>query len=286
MPARAQRDDDRAGRAAAELKEDLEGRELVALHAVGVDRVHEGDAEPLADREAGVEEARRSRPSTATSRGPKMPGGLEAGPRSPLLEEDEGLEAGPGAVGGRRRGHVAGRDRPDPLEAERDGLLDGHGGAAVLEARRRVLGLVLGVDVAEAEGRPDAAEPDERRRALAQAQGGIDPVERQELGEPLERQRPVIEDAPARRDGLAARRKGVRRSPGRKGSRGRARPRARRRGIRTCPWSCSLERDGRIISRNEPAQGQASRLARAGSSGIARGGFPGKILWPWTTSNS
>ena len=193
MTARAQRDEDGAGRAAAELEKDLESREFVALHPVGIYRVHERDAQLLPDLETGPEEG----PIVAID-GDKPravnAGDTEAGHGRPFFEQDEGVESRPGAVSRCRSGHVPRRDRADPPDAEGDGLLDGYSRAPVLEARRRILGFVLGVDAGQAEGGPDALEPEERRQPFAQAQPGIDAVEGQEVGELFERERPVFVD--------------------------------------------------------------------------------------------
>jgi len=56
------------------------------------------------------------------------------------------------------------------------------------------LGLVFRIDGRKPKGGPGALETDKRRRAFAQAQAGVDAVERQEIGELLERERPVLMD--------------------------------------------------------------------------------------------
>ena len=67
------------------------------------------------------------------------------------LEKDEGFEAGLGPEGGDGSGHVAGRDRPDPLVSQGEGVLEAAGRSPVLEGPGGVHRLVLEVQVLQAD---------------------------------------------------------------------------------------------------------------------------------------
>jgi hypothetical protein len=191
MTSRADRRKDVAWSPAAEIAEGLESGDLVALHPVGIDGVHEGDAQPFPDLEAGPEEiavVAFDLDQTGGENGRRA----EAGHRGALFDKNERLQAGPGAVGRRGSGHVPRRDRSDAPGAEGHGLLDGHGGAPVLEAAGGILGFVFRVDSGQSERGAQPVEAEERRRPFAQAQSRVDRFEGQEIRELFDRERPVI----------------------------------------------------------------------------------------------
>ena len=97
-------------------------------------------------------------------------GAVDAGREDLLLlevggHEHVGLEARGSGVGGDGVGEVAGGGAGDHLVAELLGLRDGDVDDAVLEGVRRVGGVVLDVDLADAEPLGEPLGPDQRREA-------------------------------------------------------------------------------------------------------------------------
>ena len=114
-------------------------------------------------------------------------GAVDAGREQLLLlevggDEDVGVEAGGGGVGGDGVGEVAGRGAGDGLEAELLRLGDGDGDDPVLEGVGRVGGVVLDPELGvepEPLGEPVGAQ--QRRQARLERVAGA-PVEGQEVG--------------------------------------------------------------------------------------------------------
>ena len=152
----------------AEGVDDLEGGRLLALDAVRVDGVHERDRVLLADvaREpqgvvevaADVEDARAV--------GDRL--GQLALRDVAVRDEDVGVEAAVGGVGGGGSAGVAGRGAEDGLGVRLEGLGDGDDHAAVFERARGVAHLELEVELAAADALVQAAGANERRVALAE----------------------------------------------------------------------------------------------------------------------
>ena len=97
-------------------------------------------------------------------------------------------------MGGDRVGEVAGRGAGDRVEAELLGARERDGDDAVLERVRRVGGLVLDAQLAEAEALGEAVGLHERRPARRQ-RGAGGTLEREEVGVAPERVRPGLDPA-------------------------------------------------------------------------------------------
>ena len=159
--ARGDRADDPVGQLPAELLDRLEGERLRALGVVGA-QVDVDEGPGPAFGELGAEAVDVVVVAADTDQvGPVDAGGeqllfLEVGG-----DEDVGVEAGGGRVGGDRVGEVAGRGAGDGVEAELLRLGDGDGDDPVLEGVGRVGGVVLDPELGvepEALGEPVGAQ--------------------------------------------------------------------------------------------------------------------------------
>ena len=162
----------------AELLGDLERERLAAL---GVERpevdVDEGPALLVGDLEAEPVDV-VVRAVDADDRRAVAQGVVDLRRLEVRRDEDEGTQPERGRGGGGRPGEVAGRGAGERVEAELDGPGRGDRDDAVLEAQRRVAGVVLEPEAIDAElGSPSrsaetrAVEPTASPRAGAAATG-------------------------------------------------------------------------------------------------------------------
>ena len=156
---------------AAQGFDDFEGGGLLALQAVGVDGVDDGDRGVVGDfldqAHAVVEVALDLDDDGAVHHGL----GEFAHGDFTVGDEDEGGDAGAGGVGGGGGGGVAGGGADDGLGARFDGLGDGHAHAAVFEGAGGIEAFIFDVEVnivAEAGG--DVVELNEGSVAFAQGE--------------------------------------------------------------------------------------------------------------------
>ena len=163
--ARGDRADDAVGQLPAELLDRLVGERLRALGVVGAQvDVDEGPRARLGELGAEPVDVVVVAPDA------DQVGAVDAGREQLLLlevggDEDVGVEAGGGGVRRDRVREVAGRGAGHGLEAELLGLRDRDGDHAVLERVRRVGGVVLDPELAQAEPLGEAVGADQRRQA-------------------------------------------------------------------------------------------------------------------------
>ena len=114
-------------------------------------------------------------------------------------DEDVGFEPGRGGVGRHAVGQVARRGAADGLEPELDGLRKCHRDDAVLERERRIIdGVVLDVELGDAERLGQPVGPDKRRAADVAADRRL-AVERQQLAVSPHRPGPRCDRRPGHR---------------------------------------------------------------------------------------
>ena len=169
----------------AELLDHLEGRGLLALDPVRVDRVHELDRvllRKLADEGERVVEVASDRDH---ARAVHQRLGELADRDLALGDDDGAAHPGPRRVGGGACRRVAGRGADHGLSAAAGRARDGDGHAAVLERAGRVGALELEEDP-RAHALRDHGRLDQRRRALVQGHHGVAFLERQVLAVALD----------------------------------------------------------------------------------------------------
>ena len=176
------RADDPVGQLPAELLDGLVGERLRALGVVGAQvDVDEGPGPGLG--ELGAEPV----DVVVVAADADQVGPVDAGREQLLLlevggDEDVGVEAGGGGVGGDRVGEVAGRGAGDGLEAELVRLGDGDRDDPVLEGVGRVGGVVLDPELGlDPEPLGQAVGAQQRRQARLQRVAGA-PLEGEEVG--------------------------------------------------------------------------------------------------------
>ena len=132
----------------AELLNDLEGRRLLTLDAVGIDRIDDGEVAGLAqftDEAQGVVKV----PPDGDDGRPVDVGLDHLAPRDASGgEEDGALHAGARSVGCSCRGGIPRGGAENGVGTLFGGLGDGHGHPAILERPGRIEPLVLDVDLA------------------------------------------------------------------------------------------------------------------------------------------
>ena len=155
----------------AKLLDDFEGRRLLTLDAVGVDRIDDGEVASLAQfaHEAqGVVEV----PPDGDNRRPVDVGLDHLAPRDASGgEEDGALHAGPRGVGCRCCGGIPRGGAENGVGSLLGGLGDGHGHPTILERPGRIEPLVLDVDLA-ASDRTQLGRMNEGSGTLAQRDDG------------------------------------------------------------------------------------------------------------------
>ena len=105
-------------------------------------------------------------------------------------------QAGARAVHRRGPAGIARRGNHQALDPEPARLGHGHAEPARLEGARRILALVLGPEMREAEMRGEAGQRQERRAALAEEDGLFAGIERHELAEAVHAGLPLPEGVP------------------------------------------------------------------------------------------
>ena len=170
----------RASSSSGERLIDLEGAGLLALDPELVDRVDQRDrvagGEPADELQGDVEvAAQRDHPGTVHQRLGQLAGGDLA-----VGDDHRAAQPGPGGVGGRRGGGVAGGGAHDRPGALADGRRHRTGHAAVLERPRRVQPLELAPHLDAGLPR-QAGRVHQRSRALAQGHDRVIVGERQPL---------------------------------------------------------------------------------------------------------
>ena len=160
----------------AEHVDDLEGAGLLALDAVGVDRVDDGDRQVLGQFARQVERLVEVAADLQHLRAVDDGLGQFALGDLALGDQDDAVHAGLAGVGRGRGRRIAGRSADDGLGAVGLGLGDRHRHAAVLERTRGIESLELQPDV-RAETLRESLGVEQRRVPFLQRDDLVDAVE-------------------------------------------------------------------------------------------------------------